>query len=1537
MKRNLKMILASLFVGIFAATGLLIPAFADDGEYSGPIRVFVLDDDSLKVENSAPYDVNSLKSLFEGAGYVVKVINAKELACVDDFNAKLCDVLMIPTGEAFPAKAEVNFKNFLIDGGKLITSGGYAFKNTVYSSGSIVSSSGGKALCITSPAVGESHSVTHRFGKDVLKPGESYTIEYDIKYSDIDVSGGLAHASLYFYGNGGNLVSWKDFMSLTEGENDWTTISYSFSVPSNATETALNLGFFQAKGKTIYDNITIKSSSGKTVYTEDFEDGTKGWSMVTGSWSNVSEEVGINVGGDSVITISNTTGYSSLAKATWSIDKNVGKEIEVRLESRFEDKSGMSLLNLLKDGKQVYSHMISHGEDIDRNTPLTRRVTLDVSEYDFDTIEFELNVLGAGKAYFDNIEISVDGKSVFENEGTLDGAKVETANNNTVSVEKIKAKPIGLSTMEPNYIGDLLLYPDYAVPLFDIETKYDDAVRISAAEGQSIFADGDHMTVTGDERITGYSAITVTGNYRGRWQPLLYAYDDMGQRVGTVGAIFRVFVQPSNLGALGLINTWKGYEGTSIGFFGVNSHDLFAEKNTSLREGLVNLVETLCSPTYISGVENYYDCYRQGEEPRVIVNVENTSNRSVKNNVEVTIRSEDTGEVVFSGTKEVKVSGNGRRAGAVVWENAGEFTDDFYYVEAVLKDEEGKILDKMNSGFVVWNDEVIKNGPNYTYKDNYINIKNPDGTETSVFASGVDDGANLFINEDQTPLAWLESFERRVDTGMYIYENLQQSPAYGDFAFLFDNGTQWEKHLRTVDTVVYLSQRYGQIYMMGLAIGANTAKVEELDKMCEYVSEFAERYKDVNGIIYYLNGDLVCEPSQTANAQFREFLKNKYKTDEAFKKAWKNTSYTLDTVKYDTTYNFGGNGWTDVKAYDQNLFRAELVKKWSTALKASIDAKTGGDRLVLCEYWAYPYSSVDVAHVIGDLGYSNIGFFDSIEKFAQTLANADQRWQGKSFGIGETNKRTHPGYNATASYYASATYEESRAYFFTTYYTTYAMGGNHYQLWCFNDESKYTFSWGMNTGGEHAPRDLFYWMRNANFVTKSSTPKYTTPEIAVITPDSTRLGGSLADYSNHYSALNAFDIAQRMLVDGILTLNESNFAIPDGIKVIYYPMSYTMPDDVFEKLTSWVENGGVLYISGDFSYDITRDRTKEDRLTSLAGVKVTKVNFKGTDKTSASVKYSNGTFNRTGNPNVDLELVSAEALYSTSKGVPVITKNKLGGGYVIYSADPIEMNCSEQTMGADIALYKSVLELAGVKTAAIKPNKADVLKYFKLALDDGGSFHEIINTSDQPVRAEQTIGENKYSFSLLANFAGYIRANAENGVTALMYNGMIERNGSMLVDNDCLAVIMSLDGIDIESSKSLIVLPQAEGAFAYQTATDWADVTVISGQIYDRQFIGEKTVDFEYSDKGRIKLNITAEDVNKIFIITSKSNTEIAVADTLMIMAGSNAKLPIQTETSNDDDLGGKSSLKWLYVVLGVVGALAVATTALVLGKKKKK
>ncbi|HPE94776.1 MAG TPA: beta-galactosidase trimerization domain-containing protein, partial [Bacillota bacterium] len=987
-------------------------------------------------------------------------------------------------------------------------------------------------------------------------------------------------------------------------------------------------------------------------------------------------------------------------------------------------------------------------------------------------------------------------------------------------------------------------------------------------------------------------------------------------------------------GALGTLNTWNGYEGAAIGFFGVNNVDLFAEGNDTLRAGLAGLAKALCETTYICSAENKYDCYKQGEKPNIAVSVENLSDTVESATASVVITAEDTGAQVFSDTNTVKIRPGVRRAMSFNWSDCEKFEDDFYYVHIALYGEDGEVIDEYTTGFAVWCDEVIANGPAYTYHDNYIHLVGDDKTETAIYASGVDDGANLFINEDQTPLAWLEDFERRQDAGLYIYENLQQYLVYGDFKFIFASDTSLEKHMRTVDCVVYLAQRYNQIYMMGLAIGNDTAAVDETEKVCEFVKTFAERYKDVPGIIFYLNGDLVCEPDSTANDAFRSYLKARYGTDDVLRDVWNESSASLESVKYDTSYSFGGSGWNDVKAYDQNVFRTALIKEWCTALEDEIDSVTGGSKLILCEFYSWPYQSVDVPCSIGDLGYSNIGYFESTEKFPQTIAYSDQRWQGKSLGIGETNKRTNPLYSDTQSYYESSGYEYARGFFFTTYYTTYALGGNHYQLWCFNDESKYTFSWGMNTGGEHSARDLFYWMRNANFITRSSEPVYETPSVAFVTADSTRLSGSSSSYSNHYAVINALNIAQLTLTDNILTLNESNFDIPDGVEVIFYPLCYTMPDDVYEKLLSWVKDGGTLYISGDFAYDaLTRERSNGDRLTELAGVNAERVKYAGTDVSGSAVSYSNGTYQRSGKPNVILTAAGASAVYSTDDGTPVITQYALGNGKVIYNSDPIELFTSESTVQANVALYSYVLSAGNISGSALTCTAPCVLKQFRLPLADGGSFVTVVNSSTENVKAEYVSGNDTYSFSVDASGAGWMRFTSDGSLFAVMYNGKLGMNGSAFINNGTFAAISSLDGLGLTVSKAIAVMPQASGKFSLVSKADWENISVCYGQLYGGKYISGGALAYTLQD-GCISFSVPDNAVN-CFVIICESGSEDECSTLISTVLQGKAAMKNESDTSESSENKDTSAY---YIAGGIIALLACgAALGVVLKIKRSK
>lgn len=1036
-----------------------------------------------------------------------------------------------------------------------------------------------------------------------------------------------------------------------------------------------------------------------------------------------------------------------------------------------------------------------------------------------------------------------------------------------------------LGSNEPVYAQDQLGYDKTQLPIFDEEHYYDFGFSMRPAEDQAVF-EGDLALTAGGE-LQGFSAITVTGNYRGRWQPLIYAYDQVGSRIGTVGAIFHIYSTPSNDGYMDLFPTWEDYRATSIAFFGVTSHDLLAQGNENLRQGFVKLVDVLMEDTYIASIDNKYDNYKQGEKPEFNIFVENGSAEGKSGTVELDIVSEDSGEILETLQASYIAGPKSRQTVKLTW-NVDTFNDDFYQVNARVLNGSGEVTDRYQTGFSVWFEEVISGGPRYVYEDNYIKILQPNGSYQAVFATGVDDGANLFINEDQTPLVWKQEFIRRQDTGMYIYECLQQYRHAGDFSHLFASPEAMEKHYRSVDNVVYLSQKYGQIYMMGIAIGNSVAaNGNNLEKIADDVTHLAQRYATVPGLIYYLNGDLTCHITNQQNKQdFNDFLTERYGSNENLNKAWGSFGLSLGNVDIDMDYINGtagnpgfiytGNGWSDVKAYDYNLFRTYLIKRWTSRLIQAVRETGQYDKAVLCEFYSYPAYSVDIPLALGDLTYSNIGFFQVRENFAQTIAYSDQRYQGKGFGIGETGRRTHPAFLDAIPDYRSATYDESRDFFFTGLISTYAMGGNHYQQWCWNDESKYAFPWGMNFTGDKAPRDLYYWFRNTNFVLKQATPVYEVPEVALILPDSTRTSGNHNPQGGHYASIYALDILQKTNVGSILTLNESNLIIDPNIKVIFYPMAYTMPQSVYDTLKAWVEQGGILYISGDFTYDpLYRTRDYAYRLEQLAGVKCDDpelVYYPGLDSAEIGrTDYNNGTIDRVGKPNLELQLAGATALYSDLLGRPVITEFQLGSGTVIYSCDPLEYDSQHSMAECNVALYKQVLDYAQIATDRVQTTAGSV-KLFRQALYYGGYFYELLNTNSTAATGTLSTDYHSYQFTTQGGNADYIWEDINGNLIGAFTEGTLYRDDRLLIENNAYAQVTSMDGQDLTKSRQIVVTPQQTGKFALYSDVNWKDMTVRVGQVENGQWVDMGLVQ-HVNNNGYIIFEVTENMVNAFVVI----------------------------------------------------------------------
>ncbi len=1137
----------------------------------------------------------------------------------------------------------------------------------------------------------------------------------------------------------------------------------------------------------------------------------------------------------------------------------------------------------------------------------------------------------SGEAGYDNLSIvDSEGNKIVSytfDDQELPGTFIKTAPQTLEAsfvegVANVGDFDVILGTDTPDWVGDYALYAPSNIPLFDPEHVYSDAIAFPAAN-QNVFSSGAAI----EGRIGGYSAITVIGENKLRWDPLMYAHDSSGEIVGTVGAIAHIFPDTKGTGRWNAV--WDDYEATSIAFFGVNTADIVKSGNEEFRKGMVKLVDVLVNDVYTKYALNKYDCYKQSEIPSLTVHTANHSDKAVEGTAVLDIINEETGKTVYTTEKGYKIAARKSSPIIMKWDDP-TFDTDFYRERVTLKDKDGNVIDVYETGFAVWNDEAVKNGVNYTYHDNYIFVKNDDGTETPVIASGVDCSSNLYILYDQNPLVTYYEMMERMDAGINICEYLGS----------LNNDISSESYMRKVDLAVYLAQKFNQIFMQGIAIGANTAVTDtELKTYVKTCKRLAERYKDVPGFIYYPNGDLVCELKDGMNGQFKEFIKAKYASDEELQKAWNDSRLTLENVKLETSYG-GDDRWTNLKISDYNAFRSTLVEKWINALSDAIREIDTSGKLILCEFYSYPFAGIDIPTALGNTDYSNIGFFEDASAFPQTLSYSDQRYIGKSMGIGEYGRRTNTLMNASSSTFQRAvSQEEATRHVFTVYNNAVTMGANHIQLWCWADSTEYIFPWGTQYALDGARRPLYYNVRNASLFSRTFEPVYTSPEVAYLTADKTRLSGN--NYVGHHDVVRGLDILERTNIAQYITINDSNLIIPDSVKVIFYPISYDPSDEVIEKLTDFVKKGGVLYLSGDISYDEYRDHTKTNRLEELAGVKCEKVNFDGYNfKSSDSLTYTDGKIIRSGSPNINISLAGAETVYYDNKNNPIITKYKLGDGHVVFSSDPIELYTSARTSAKDAAIYTYVMSLAGVEPYTIEKD-GGMFKLSELTLADGSSAYSIFNCDNGNSKTMRiTAKGSEIEFKVPASTT-YIFRMSEEGLMGIQSTGSVEVNGKEVVYNGAFAHVYTLDGKTIETSKQIIVTPLAEGQMKIASSALTGDIQVLAGDTVNGIFVTQSTI-LPLVENGYITFDVTKDEVNKIILIsdgdkpldsiealvtgfTSHSLNELA----------KNADSEDESSDVSDEEKDGSSAVLPIVIIGGVLAVGAIA--AIVIVKKKKK
>ena len=418
----------------------------------------------------------------------------------------------------------------------------------------------------------------------------------------------------------------------------------------------------------------------------------------------------------------------------------------------------------------------------------------------------------------------------------------------------------------------------------------------------------------------------------------------------------------------------------------------------------------------------------------------------------------------------------------------------------------------------------------------------------------------MWYSVDENPLTWERDFAKMESSAMRMLRVLHFSP------FASENPLEFRKlgmnvlegrpeaFLRKTDAIVQLAQKHGVVLFLTLHDWMPVElSDEELDLQRRWARFWADRYRDVPGIIY----DVQNEPSVGGRAGVK------------------------------------GNGWHDTKPLAQNMARIDTLNRW---IKANVEGVKQGDPEALVTVgFLQMIEPADRLLGARHVDFNNMHFHSAVPDFAAEMKINDRRFEGKSFSLGEFGARE--SHDARTHGHDGTMPEESIARFLTMIHESFGMGASFALNWDWKDFDGCVFPWGLNHACDLADKRLLPAYRNISLFLERLRPRYRDPGVYLLVPDSHRLG---AEGQRVHAAVRAAISGLFSTHTDFNVINEFDLdRLPAECRTIVWPVPYCPTDEAFAKVVEFVRGGGRLYISGDLAYLPDRERTRTARFAEL--------------------------------------------------------------------------------------------------------------------------------------------------------------------------------------------------------------------------------------------------------------------------------------------------------------------------------------------------
>lgn len=261
-------------------------------------RAAILHEPTLPVKGAGT-PIETFGRALAAEGVPLTPLDASQLANPEVFNADRFDLLIVPTGASFPVEARKSLLAFLLQGGDLLCTGGYAFDHLLmrrngkwisyaeflqqqmarardprfarmpnggFEDGGVGWETDVRAQCrivTENPAAGECCAkVTAdnvqsgaRFSYTLpVKPGGVYLVGASIRTENVQ-GPGFAFLAVYQYDREGKLVAFKDFAQVRSTQN-WKRYEERFEIAPNTAKAMFHAGLYLASGTMWFDEVT---------------------------------------------------------------------------------------------------------------------------------------------------------------------------------------------------------------------------------------------------------------------------------------------------------------------------------------------------------------------------------------------------------------------------------------------------------------------------------------------------------------------------------------------------------------------------------------------------------------------------------------------------------------------------------------------------------------------------------------------------------------------------------------------------------------------------------------------------------------------------------------------------------------------------------------------------------------------------------------------------------------------------------------------------------------------------------------------------------------------------------------------------------------------------------------------------------------------------------------------------------------------------------------------------------------------------------